>query len=395
MESPYVGILVNDKLHSRLPSGNTQYEAVDFYVEAAGEYGLTPCFFRIQDVKRDTFRVNAYVKENGRFVQKHIPLPAVIHNRAIYNGSAEYNELSSWVAGGTRLFNQWNRYGKLRVHELLMQNPDLRPHLPGTSAANTTNIGIMMKLYDKIIIKPDRSSIGRGVMLLQKIASGWKLTYPVSLSVRNKKKRHLRFRGPRLPALLVRRLKKMPYIVQQCLALATYRGRPFDLRVSVQRDGSGLWQVTGLVAKVAPKGSFLTNVAQGGTVHRLEDILAEEYPLLDGQLVYAQLCDFSLRVCRYLGEQLPHLADLGLDVGMTKDGYPLFVECNGKDQRYSLREAGLLDEWKASFFNPIAYSKYLLDSCVKEQIPQKPSMPLRGTTDNGNGVPRVISRVVT
>ncbi|UQZ85921.1 Histidinol-phosphate aminotransferase 2 [Paenibacillus konkukensis] len=31
----------------------------------------------------------------------------------------------------------------------------------------------------------------------------------------------------------------------------------------------------------------------------------------------------------------------------------------------------------------------------EEQIPQKPSMPLRGTTDNGNGVPRVISRVVT
>ncbi|WP_376768681.1 YheC/YheD family protein [Paenibacillus foliorum] len=47
------------------------------------------------------------------------------------------------------------------------------------------------------------------------------------------------------------------------MPLATYEGRPFDLRISVQRDASGEWQLTGIVAKIASKKTLLTNIAQG------------------------------------------------------------------------------------------------------------------------------------
>lgn len=364
MQPSYVGILINDKLYSRLSTGGTKYEAVDFYVEAGMKYGVTPCFFRIQDVRSGSPSIKAFVKENGRFIRKTIPMPLVIHNRAIYPGQRQQDELSSWVYSGTQLFNQWNRYGKLETHQLLMNDDSLRPHLPGTFEATEDNVNIMMKLYDKMIIKPDRSSVGRGVMLLERSGDSWKLTYPASLSIHNKKWLSLTFKGPRLPSLLKQRFRKMKYIVQQHLPLATYQGRPFDMRVSVQRDGTGDWQVTGLVVKVAATSRFLTNVAQGGSVHQLEPILADEYAHLPQDTVIQDIYRFSLRIASRLGTCLPHMADLGLDIGITAEGFPLFIECNGKDQRYSLREAGLLEEWRASFYNPIAYSKYLLDNCI-------------------------------
>lgn len=158
-----------------------------------------------------------------------------------------------------------------------------------------------------------------------------------------------------------------------------FRGQPFDLRVSVQRGAMGQWQVTGIVAKVASKRCFLTNVAQGGTVYRLEPILIAEYPHLQPKAVIKGIEQFSLQVAEHLGNHLPHMADLGLDVGITIEGFPMLIECNGKDQRYSFREAGMLQEWKATYDNPMAYARYLLDCSsakAKEEL-QKTSQPAR------------------
>nr|WP_275900603.1 YheC/YheD family protein [Paenibacillus periandrae] len=299
--------------------------------------------------------------DSGQFIRKNVPVPEVIHNRAIYNGRKQFRQINSWIKEGKQLFNQWNRYGKLYIQNVLMKEPSLRPHIPITYDATISHINMMMKLYNDLIIKPNKSSVGRGVMKLEKTARGWKLTYPASLSIHNKTWRTLTFQGNRLPLLLRSRLQRARYIVQQRLPLATFEGLPFDLRVSVQRGAKGQWQVTGIVAKVASKRCFLTNVAQGGTVYRLEPILIAEYPHLQPKTVIKGIEQFSLKVAEHLGSHLPHMADLGLDVGITIEGFPMLIECNGKDQRYSFREAGMLQEWRATYDNPMAYARYLLD----------------------------------
>ncbi|CRF28773.1 Endospore coat-associated protein yheD [Mycobacterium tuberculosis] len=138
--------------------------------------------------------------------------------------------------------------------------------------------------------------------------------------------------------------------------------------MSVQLGSAGEWQITGYVAKAASKSRFLTNLAQGGKVHRLEDILQEEYPHLNPRKVVRDISELALRIADHLGQHLPDLADLGMDIGLTVDGFPMFIECNGKDQRYSFREAGMLDVWKASYENPMAYAKYLLTRRMESQL---------------------------
>jgi len=360
MDASYAGILVNDVLFSQLPTSQTGYEAVQFYTQTGEAYGLIPIFFRMQDVQLATMQVHAYVPESGGFVLKWLPMPTVIHNRAIYGDRRSNRELTRWAERGIAVFNGRNRYSKLLIHRLLMEHHALRPHLPVTLPATPASIQALMRSFASLIIKPSQSSIGRGIMKLERIPGGWSLTYPVSLRVSNRRWRTVRFRAG-LPLVLRRRIGGTPYIVQQCLPLATTEGRPFDLRVAVQRGGDGAWGVTGIVAKVAAPRLYVTNVALGGQVRRLPELLAEACPQLNGEAVITSVRDFALRVAEHLGARLPHMADLGLDIGLSADGCPLFIECNGKDQRYSFKEADMLEEWQATYAKPMAYAGYLLN----------------------------------
>ncbi|KRE46332.1 hypothetical protein ASG81_12080 [Paenibacillus sp. Soil522] len=93
----------------------------------------------------------------------------------------------------------------------------------------------------------------------------------------------------------------------------------------------------------------------------MRTILQKEYAKLDTNDIEKRIFNLSMRIASQLSKRLPHMADLGLDVGITADGHPMFIECNGRDQRYSFREAGMMDVWKATFDNPMGYAKYLLD----------------------------------
>ncbi|MGG1554664.1 YheC/YheD family protein [Paenibacillus ferrarius] len=357
---PYVGILVNDTLFAGIPNGHTLYEEISFYRDACKQYKLTPCYFRMQDVHLPSMKVHAYVQQESCTERMWIDLPKVIHNRAIFLDAASNQILEQWTQRGIHLFNRWNRYSKMRIHNLLLKNEQIRPHLPSTYPATLANVKMMMASYTSLILKPTNSSIGRGIMKLEKLPSGrWKLTYPASMKLTNRVWRKFLFRKG-LPLTLRRKIASTSYLIQQCLPLATVNGRPFDLRVSVQRGSSGEWGITGIVAKVASRKHFLTNVAQGGKVATLPDLLSAAYPHLDPEAVCCRVAEFSLLVARHLSSELPALADLGLDVGITTEGFPLFIECNGKDQRYSFKEAGMQDNWKSTYYNPMAYAKYLL-----------------------------------
>ncbi|MDQ1912278.1 YheC/YheD family protein [Paenibacillus sp. GD4] len=360
MLPPYVGILVNDRLYHGIPSGKTHYEEIALYEQFCAKFGTQPCFFRLQDYKRGAAELKALVCRDGSYVEQSIPVPKVIHNRAIYPGKKEKRMLEAWADRGYRLFNRWNRYGKLYIHRLLWSHRTMRPHLPETMRATKENILGMMSSFNSLIIKPDRSSIGRGIMKLWRTKKGWKLSYPAAASISNTTWHTISWRGFRLPKVLLRRIGKTKYIVQQCLLLAAYEGRPFDLRVSVQRGANGEWQVTGMIARVAAKDAFLTNVGQGGTPYQVEPLLQSVYPDGNVDCLIAGIERFALDVVLLLGNKMPHLADLGLDIGLDQEAKPLFIECNGKDQRYTLKQAGLDDAWKATYENPMAYASYLL-----------------------------------
>ncbi|MNW63144.1 hypothetical protein D3C74_413230 [compost metagenome] len=69
----------------------------------------------------------------------------------------------------------------------------------------------------------------------------------------------------------------------------------------------------------------------------------------------------SLSIAHQLENHLPGLADIGLDIGITRDQRLYFIECNGRDQRYGFQKAGLSGTWKDSYRRPMGYARFLLE----------------------------------
>jgi glutathione synthase/RimK-type ligase-like ATP-grasp enzyme len=354
MTNKYVGIIVGSLVHQGIKRGKIHYENLPFYEEVGNELNVVPCYFRLIDIKPGINKVKAYIKQkNGKYKLTVIPKPNIIHNRAFTNTFETKNKIKQLQKEGIIIFNENNRYTKLTVYDILVKNKELIPFIPETVIASTANLKYMMKKYNELILKPNSGSLGMGISKLTRINQRiWELSYYQKKSLIKERFSTI------LPANLKNLISNPRVIIQQRIPLALCKGTPFDMRVSVQKNGHGEWQISGIVGKVAKKGRFITNVAQGGTCFPLEELL-RDLPHLDIQQVSKDIETLSIKVVKQLESKIPNLADLGIDIGITNNGKPMLIECNGRDLRVTFRNANMLDEWKTTHVTPIRYAHYL------------------------------------
>lgn len=344
-----IGILLDVHTWKGIPSGRTGHEKISFYNRAARKLNLSPFYFSLHHLEPHLRKAKGYVYRNGRYVLTVKSTPKVIHNRSMTSlriGKERLRRLSKQRV----VFNAQTRYTKYKVHQLLVKQQSLKPHLPRTKRFSKSSLSKMMDRFKELYIKPSNGSIGKGIIKIAQDQGGF-WTIQASEKIRKK-------RGKKIYGYLCKQIGKQSYLIQEAIPLARYKGRPFDIRVSVQKSGEGKWQVTGMVGKVAGKGKHVTNVARGGSVKSCEELFAGCG--LNVKQTQQTVKDFSLKVAQYLEKKLPRLADIGLDIGIDQHGKPYFIEMNGRDLRYSFGKAGLTKKWYKTYENPMKYGKYLL-----------------------------------
>jgi len=355
LETQFIGIILSSQLYRKLTFGKNP-QILSFYEEAGKINHIIPVFLRLEDLQPGEPETTGYVLDaDGNYRFRTIPKPWVIHNRGYQCTKAAKIQIKRLQDEGIILFNEWNHYGKLKIHKLLSESEELRPHLPETVPFNQINMIHMMEKYRELIIKPSSGTFGKRNMKVTRLNdTEWVLSYPY-------KDIWLEEVLPmELIPLKINSLNILgKFLIQERIALAEYNNNPFDLRVSVQRNGKGEWQVTGIVGKVAKTGHFVTNVARGGTCVVLEEII-KDIPHLNEKQVVADVERFSIRIAQKLEHHLTNLADIGLDIGITSEGIPMFIECNARDLRLTFREALLFETWRETYITPISYGKYLL-----------------------------------
>lgn len=344
-----VGVLLDLETYLGIARGRTGNERLALYNKAGKLHGLRPFYMCLQHVK-GKYALGYYYENNAyRLVRRSIP--RVTHNRAISLSPYLRKKLKE-LSQSSIVYNRQNRYDKHHIHQLIHSSVTLRKYLPESTKYSRSKLEAAMRKFSSLFIKPTNSSVGEGIIKMSMQENGsWKL-YGI-----NRKPKIVSYK--QAVPLIEKKVRKQTYMIQEAIPLATHQGRPYDLRISVQRGGSGQWQITGIVGKVAASGRHITNVAKGGKVKRCEELFTSSG--FDSTRIIQELHQVSLAIAQFIGVRLPHMADLGLDVGVDRNGNIKLIEVNGRDQRYSFKKAKMSTTFYRTYETPMRYAKFLLN----------------------------------
>lgn len=212
--------------------------------------------------------------------------------------------------------------GKLVKYKLLAKSRSLRGALPETKSMCKKHFCALLRRYGNVIVKPSGGSGGAGVIRVRRTAgSVYEVHYGKTVKTCGDLQQAYR---------LVRgKTSGRSHIVQRTVALAKAAGRPFDIRVMVQRKAGRDWTVTGKLAKIAGPGYIITNVERSkGRVAPLPETIRRSNVRCDStDAVLARIDRIGLRSARQLCKQY-RMRTLGLDVAVTPSGKVWIIEAN-------------------------------------------------------------------
>ncbi|OAB38366.1 YheC/YheD family protein [Paenibacillus glacialis] len=229
---------------------------------------------------------------------------------------------------------------KMKKGQPLLNDRFLSRHVPQTRWYRDATLTMMLREFPVLYIKPDNGSAGTGIIRVKRLNR--------SESLISYKTKSIICRNRNIVFEVVKRMRRgKKYIIQRGITLATYRNKPFDLRIVLQKP-SNRWLLTWMSAKVAPRSnSIVTNVAKGARDARIKEILRGADQPLHVSRVLKTLSGVSYKIARKLGSRFPFRI-IGLDMGIDKKGKVWFIEANTKPNFHGLKK-----------LDPIQYRRYL------------------------------------
>jgi len=215
----------------------------------------------------------------------------------------------------------------------LLADPRLRELVPETRKFSRAALEDMLERYGMVYVKPVNGTFGKGVVRIERLAGpgpAWQIHYG------DNKVRFPSFAAMfrRLSAVKLRR----PYLVQRGIRLLANNGRPFDLRVMVQKNPHDRWESTGIIARLARRGRAVTNYHSGGTPMSAERLLIRHTDAPRMRRLFDRLRELGLQTAEALDRRFPGIKEVGLDIGLDKSLTPWIIETNTAPDPFIFRK---------------------------------------------------------
>lgn len=353
---PSIGILLNRGILQRGIRGKPTFEKLALYAKAASRLGVDIVIFDPKGVDFKRGRIAGYVPTTaGAFRRAVVPLPKIVHKRGLFRSRRSVAVIRRLEARGVYVFNPQVAWDKYSIYKLLHQEPRLRPYLPESVPLRKDAFEWFRRRLEEgaeVFVKPVRGSLGKGIACIRRISPG------VYLYQTSRRRRRLSLRAA---WKLVRKGSGSKFL-QRGIPLLEDDGRRVDFRVPVQKDGDNQWHVAGIAAKRAGRHAFLTNLAQGSTVHDGRQLLARHFGKQRADEILREIVELATLVARTIHARSPRMVDLGLDIGVDRRGRPYLIEVNRRDLRVLLRQSGQSQATEALYHNPVAYGRYVLEN---------------------------------
>jgi glutathione synthase/RimK-type ligase-like ATP-grasp enzyme len=200
----------------------------------------------------------------------------------------------------------------------------LTPNLPKTDWMSPQAFWDMMTQYGRAIVKPAGGSRGRGVYQVTALEND---QYEIHIENRKVRKEG----KDETYDYLSQCIGSESYIVQRWISRAKAGGRPFDMRVIIQRKrNSKKWIITGKIAKVVGKGYIVSNITRSkGTLLPVQTAIARS-PLKRHSLksLQSSIDRVGLLSARRLSKLFPGHRIYGLDLALDQSGHTWIIEAN-------------------------------------------------------------------
>jgi hypothetical protein len=126
-------------------------------------------------------------------------------------------------------------------------------------------------------------------------------------------------------------------LVQRGIRLLTDRGRPFDVRVMVQKTPEAGWRATGIIARVARPSRIVTNYHNGGTPTDVRALLRRSVSPPETAAIIRRMKSISRRAAIALYRGYPGVNMVGADIGLDRSLRPWIIELNTSPDPYLFR----------------------------------------------------------
>ncbi|QPR69821.1 YheC/YheD family protein [Lysinibacillus macroides] len=284
------------------------------YAAVAKAEGAHFFYFTPKSVDFAKRSIQAKVYENGQWQEKTMPFPDVIYNA----GSPEKLSVSKEIIDRLKeeipftthsIGNKWN------VMKRLKEAKEFDQYLiPSEIVKNIELFHKFIQYYKKVVFKPIDGRKGKGIYFITKVG---KTHYEV-----RKDRTTTSYSQQQLDALLKEQLATGTFIMQPYIQSVTKSGQVYDFRLHVQKNGEGKWVVTTVYPRIAPAGSIIPNINNGGYTNYLDPFLEQEFQE-EAYNIRRMLEHFSLALAHHLDEiQIVKFGEvideIGIDVGLDQ-----------------------------------------------------------------------------
>lgn len=227
---------------------------------------------------------------------------------------------------------------KMKVFQICRNHPYLSHFVPETHWFSRKNVEKMVRKHSVVYLKPNKGLQGQGVIRIKRLSQ-----YQYEIASGSKRSILSRKAMIKRVSDMVRKYPDY-YLVQQGVHLATYRKRPFDIRVLLIKY-RGRWRFTMTAVRAAAfKNATVTNVShnvkwlpQNELQFSLNEVLRGNDQHLNPFSTLRELIDLSYQVVHTLGKRFP-VSILGLDFILDRSGRLWFIEANTNPEVEALRE---------------------------------------------------------
>jgi hypothetical protein len=369
MKKPIIGILTyRDGLKFE---ENKYFQAL---VREGQKLGAPVFIFAHRDVVNGSAVRGFTPEENGTGWKSTIyPRPDAVIDRC-RRPVAEargFRQRHNYLFVNNKFSNKWS------VTQLFAKEQMLKRWIPQTRIFSRHNLSEMIEDHSMLYIKPGNGTGGRSIVRITTQSNGYELLGRTNRQ--QKRHEHLKTFNSlyRYNSRWVEKekIRNGTFMIQQGLDLELLPNRVVDMRVLIQKNEQGKWEVTGQGMRIGGKNSPTSNLHGGGTAATAESILYKRFGEEKGNTIIQESHQLAHTIATIVERHFGRMMELGLDIGVDVKGRIWLIEVNPKPGRDVFKKMGKIQQYRKAVQRPIQYAMYLIKNSQQSEPKELNELP--------------------